>query len=445
MFEIINYLKDPHLVARIQRYYGVEVVSPLNSSPVLTSSNGNISRSPHSGDDEAFAFKRRLEKEEAIGTSVHNTTSESKECIDNGIKSNGCVSCEPEGDETFSSESEPESKGYIITNWVWYYLFVLGTALGDEIFYASFIPFWFWNIDGAVGRRVVLVWTVIMYIGQGIKDVVRWPRPSCPPVVRLQKKWALEYGMPSTHAMVGVSIPLSVILYTMNRYQYSVSLGVLFAIGWCSVICLSRLYLGMHSVLDIVVGIVLAFGLMVPVVPLVDALDHYLLTSHWSPAILLITAICLVVFYPSSDRWTPTRGDTTMVLSVCVGVHVGAWTNYQLGVLSESPDSPPYAIIWPSYEMLGLSALRTVIGFCCIVATRALCKSASYATVCTLLRLNSRELQQSQNSIKNRQKITVELSYTFITYALLGFNTVYLLPSVFRLMSIERPTFYTEI
>jgi hypothetical protein len=31
--------------------------------------------------------------------------------------------------------------------------------------------------------------------------------------------------------------------------QYSVSLGVLFAIGWCSVICLSRLYLGMHSAL----------------------------------------------------------------------------------------------------------------------------------------------------------------------------------------------------
>jgi len=138
-------------------------------------------------------------------------------------------------------------------------------------------------------------------------------------------------------------------------------------------------------------------------------------------------------------------GDTTMVVSVCVGVHIGAWTNYQLGVLSESPDSPPYAIIWPSYEMLGLSALRTVIGFCCIIATRALCKSASYATVCTLLHLNSQELQKSRNSIENRQKITVELSYKFITYALLGFNTVYLLPNVFRLIGIERPTFYTEI
>lgn len=165
MHEIINYLKDPHLVARIQKFYGVQVVSPLNSSPVLTSSNGNSGRSTLPRDDETFASKRRLEKQVASGTSVHGSVSESKKYVDNGIGCNGSASCEPEGDETFSSESESESKGYVITNWVWYYLFVLGTALGDEIFYASFIPFWFWNVDGAVGRRVVLVWTVIMYIG----------------------------------------------------------------------------------------------------------------------------------------------------------------------------------------------------------------------------------------------------------------------------------------
>lgn len=163
MPDIVEYLKDPHLVARIQEYYGVEVVRPPNSSPVLTSSNGNVgSLLPGDG---GVQLTTRLEKKAGTGTSSHYYSSKSKKCIGNGIQSNGWVSAEPEGDETFSSESEPESRGYIIKNWGWYYLFVLGTALGDEIFYASFIPFWFWNIDGAVGRRVVLVWTVIMYIG----------------------------------------------------------------------------------------------------------------------------------------------------------------------------------------------------------------------------------------------------------------------------------------
>jgi sphingosine-1-phosphate phosphatase 1 len=67
--------------------------------------------------------------------------------------------------------------------------------------------------------------------------------------VRLQKKWALEYGMPSTHAMVGVSIPLSVILYTMNRYQVSLkyctlifdTITLLLHISKCMCVCCSIL------------------------------------------------------------------------------------------------------------------------------------------------------------------------------------------------------------
>lgn len=57
------------------------------------------------------------------------------------------------------------NKEFEITNKFWYYLFILGTALGDEVFYSCFIPFWFWNVDGFVGRRVILVWTIVMYIG----------------------------------------------------------------------------------------------------------------------------------------------------------------------------------------------------------------------------------------------------------------------------------------
>lgn len=64
-----------------------------------------------------------------------------------------------------SHKSEDNGRGYTIENKFWYYLFLFGTALGDETFYSAFIPFWFWNVDGAVGRRVVLVWAIVMYIG----------------------------------------------------------------------------------------------------------------------------------------------------------------------------------------------------------------------------------------------------------------------------------------
>lgn len=72
-------------------------------------------------------------------------------------------------------------------------------------------------MDGAVGRRFVFVWALLMFIGQAMKDVLRCPRPG-KPVVKLQpSKWSAEYGMPSTHAMVGVSIPFSILFYTQER------------------------------------------------------------------------------------------------------------------------------------------------------------------------------------------------------------------------------------
>lgn len=56
----------------------------------------------------------------------------------------------------------------------------------------------------------------LYFIGQGLKDIIRWPRPGRP-AYQLQSKWLLEYGMPSTHAMIGVCIPFSVVLFMIDR------------------------------------------------------------------------------------------------------------------------------------------------------------------------------------------------------------------------------------
>lgn len=64
-----------------------------------------------------------------------------------------------------------------------------------------------------------------------MKDVVRWERPSMPPVIQLESKWSLEYGMPSTHAMVGLAVPTSIILFTFGRYQVDTRLVVLCTIN----------------------------------------------------------------------------------------------------------------------------------------------------------------------------------------------------------------------
>lgn len=134
-----------------------------------------------------------------------------------------------------------------------------------------------------------------------------------------------------------------------------------------------------------------------------------------------------------------------MVVSVTTGVHVGAWLNYNIGSMSAPTKSPPYNIIWPSYSMFGCMILRTILGFCSILATRAACKSFIYGTICAILKINSKDIIKSENYSENKNKIFIDLLHKYMTCFMIGVNTVYLLPNVFTMIGIERPTFYTEI
>ncbi|KAJ8967489.1 hypothetical protein NQ314_002803 [Rhamnusium bicolor] len=377
-------------------------------------------------------------------------------------------------------------KEYIISNKFFYYLFIFGTALGDETFYSAFIPFWFWNVDGAVGRRVVLVWTIVMYIGQGVKDIIRWPRPG-PPVVRLQNKWALEYGMPSTHAMEAHKakhqLKVNVCKKLLRKIRHikeedirkrgktvsqdykiypRLSEGTEFVQAYHLVANPKENIIAMYDKFDlnstktesffnltqnedVIVGLALAVLIMFPLVPTVDHLDDYFLTSPTAPFLLLVSSILMIVYYPNSGKWTPTRGDTTMILSVCVGIHIGAWLNYQTGLMTPTELSAPYIIMWPSYTMLGCLVLRTIIGFACVLLTKQICTSATYQFLCALLREDVDNLKKSENTLQNKHKTIVELGCKYVYCAMIGFNTLYLLPQLFRFLRIERPTFFTEI
>lgn len=134
-----------------------------------------------------------------------------------------------------------------------------------------------------------------------------------------------------------------------------------------------------------------------------------------------------------------------MILSVCVGIHIGAWLNYQTGLMTPSELTAPYVIMWPSYAMLGCMVLRTILGFACVLLMRQICKSGTYHFLCALLKEDVDELKKSENTLQNKHKTIVELCCKYVYCAMIGFNTLYLLPQLFRFLRIERPTFFTEI
>lgn len=197
MWSILEYLKKPELVVAVQEWFGVEYLDL---------------KEKHIENDDTFYDHNKSSKSDE---NRYGNYSGHKKHRRN--KSDELCKGASESRANRANDQVDENNQYRITNKFWYYLFLIGTELGDEIFYATSIPFWFWNVDGAVGRRVVFVWSIVMYVGQVLKEIIRWPRPG-PPVQRLQNKWSIEYGMPSTHAMVRIMVILQYFIITSSSF-----------------------------------------------------------------------------------------------------------------------------------------------------------------------------------------------------------------------------------
>lgn len=172
---VVEYLKDPYLVLRFQSFFGVQSTSKSKQfSATVYSSHGSHFGSQDNGIKDSFNqgdqdCVRKKEKVSARDKKVASSTWNNEEGHRLRPKPVNKLNCGVPKEDLFediiSSESDAEVLPYIIKQKFWYYFFLFGTYLGDEVFYATFLPFWFWNIDGAVGRRIVMVWAIIMYIG----------------------------------------------------------------------------------------------------------------------------------------------------------------------------------------------------------------------------------------------------------------------------------------
>uniref|UniRef100_A0A3Q2Y0P7 Sphingosine-1-phosphate phosphatase 1 n=1 Tax=Hippocampus comes TaxID=109280 RepID=A0A3Q2Y0P7_HIPCM len=385
--ETCNYLQDPRLVARFQRLCGVRGTFPEKASESQDDDGG--------GDDE-------------------------------------------------NSLTGDVGQEFLIHNKFLFYLFTFGTELGNEMFFIVFFPFLFWNVDALVSRRLIVVWAWNLMVGQSTKDMVRWSRPASPPVVKVEVFYNSEYSMPSTHAMTGTAIPFCLFMLTYGRWQYPFLFGLCVALCWSVLVCVSRVYMGMHSVLVTAAIIGPGFG--------------------WT-AIAGKRIFCVCVRAAGSDQRLPVQpprpgllpanpGQDRRLLhearlraaghhrvarepgtgGVLAGLvehlprrhgpgagHRGRRRSGHPRQLPAGPDGRPAA---------ARALLRFALGVAVLLLTRMLMKAAAIPLLCRLAGLPADDVRRA------RQRMAVELPYRYIVYSVVGFTCVCVVPLLFRLLNL---------
>ncbi|XP_055502386.1 sphingosine-1-phosphate phosphatase 2 isoform X2 [Leucoraja erinacea] len=269
---------------------------------------------------------------------------------------------------------------------------------------------------------------IVMYLGQASKDIIKWPRPLSPPVVKLETRVDAEYGMPSTHAMAATAISFTFLFATMYRYKYSFALGLMASVLMSTLVSLSRLYTGMHTVLDVICGILLTAVLMGLTYPFWNILDDLQLTSPLTPLIAVVLPFLMSYNYPALDHYSPTRGDTTIILAVASGCTVGFWMNYQYGQTYEPTGPLPFEVPSITLQVALMAIARFLVGISILFATRLIVKTISLKVVCAWFHV--------PDDMEARKRLEIEVPYKFATYSSIGFVATAVVPLLHQYLNL---------
>lgn len=142
------------------------------------------------------------------------------------------------------------------------------TALGEETFFILFGLIFFWCIDKKQGYYLLAVGFLGTVVNQFLKMLFRVPRPwvkdSNFTIVESARAEATGYSFPSGHTQASVGAFGAVARWNKNKLVRIV------CIVFCVLVPLSRMYLGVHTPVDVGVSIAIAAVLIFGLYPLMS-------------------------------------------------------------------------------------------------------------------------------------------------------------------------------
>lgn len=177
------------------------------------------------------------------------------------------------------------------------------TYLGDETLFMVMCVVIFWCVNKYEGIFLLSTGITGTVINQFLKITFRIPRPwvrdTSFTIVESAREAAQGYSFPSGHTQTSVGLFGGLARWNKNKVLRII------AISLCVLIPLSRLYLGVHTLLDVGVSVLIALVLVFVGYPLFrKAIDSpkimYIILGSFT--LLSLIYLCFVSFYPFPEE-----------------------------------------------------------------------------------------------------------------------------------------------
>ncbi|OBA24276.1 hypothetical protein METBIDRAFT_14632, partial [Metschnikowia bicuspidata var. bicuspidata NRRL YB-4993] len=262
--------------------------------------------------------------------------------------------------------------------------------LASHTFYVLMLPPLFWFGASAMGRDLVFVLGMGVYVTGFCKDLLCLPRPRSPPLQRITMLayTAQEYGWPSSHSAnaTAVSLVLLCRLVQMHGLMSTARFAALAALlaGYYFSLLLGRLYCGMHGFFDVGAGVVLGAGLFLFRHVYGAAYDTWLLHSarnaSWlgifaTVAMIVAGHLFLVHVHPEPVDDCPCFDDSVAFVGVLLGLDLSHYLCVLTGYFAaRNEHADPLLIPFDPSSGALVAAARFAVGVGLVVAWKLLLK-----------------------------------------------------------------------
>ncbi|KAJ4978572.1 hypothetical protein NE237_009352 [Protea cynaroides] len=340
------------------------------------------------------------------------------------------------------------------------FLDILFSALSCVVsvpFYTAFLPLLFWSGHCKLARQMTLLMAFCDYLGNSIKDVVSAARPSSPPVRRVtatkdEEENAMEYGLPSSHTLNTVCLAGYLLHYVLHpaahRDAIHILAGVTVACLLVGLVSLGRIYLGMHSVIDVLGGLVIGLVILAFWLTIYNYVDNFIVSGQNVSAFWTALSFILLFAYPTPELPTPSFEYHTAFNGVTLGMVIGVQQSYPQfhhGGISHICRGQLPVLVFVGRVLVGIPAI-IIVKFCGKALVKWMLpvvantlgipiRSSSY-----IPQLNSSVSGENNGSQKvfftPQDSFDVDTGIRFLQYAGLAWSAVQIVPPLFALLRL---------
>ena len=223
------------------------------------------------------------------------------------------------------------------------------TFLGYLPFFLILLPMGYWLGDKAMFTRLTMLVGIVALSNSFLKDLFQDPRPDL--MFALDKRVGDSFGFPSGHAQIAVATWMWIAFELRRRWMWA--LAAIVAGG----VCLSRLYLGVHDVEDVLGGILLGLATMVAFAGFQGGTLGSIYRHQ--PAAYLIGMAAIIPVLHLAWPINPVSGAVFSVSAMMIAWYAGhAWQQNQAG-----PETHRNVVLSVMASVFAIAVLFTIFKF----------------------------------------------------------------------------------